>query len=490
MIFKSKDSFYLYSEKHNKILLLHPTLVHIIRQEEKLPGMTEGKEKSFLREKINYYYKKYRLLKENGYFEKIDEADRITGRYSGKSLEDHLHNNGHLIFEVTDYCNLKCSYCIYGELYQGYSFRKNHYLSLKKAKNIFDYMVDFWNSPKNHSYNKEIRIGFYGGESLLNFPFIKEMVQYAKKIRLKHNSFTFGLTTNGTLLDKYMEYLAENRFRILISLDGDEKSNGFRVFQNGKPVYKTIYNNIIKLRGRFPAYFEKYVDFNAVLHRLNSLEGIYNFFESNFNKIPHITEVSLSDVKDSQREVVNNMYRSISDSVKQAKNPGKLQNDFRLSVPPVSIINKVLHQYSGDTFKKIKDFLYSGVPGSRTPTASCVPLQRRLFLTADGKILPCERVSHIHTLGRVTEEKVEIDFDKIAEKYNQFFDRLADQCRLCSGIKTCRNCVLKMETGKKGYQCRFISDQVQLKKYLSQAVTFLEENQYLYKKISKELFLE
>lgn len=478
MIFRTKGSLYLYSKKHNKILLLHPTLADIIRQEEK-PGRKETK----------YYYKKYQLLKENGYFDRTDPAQRISGRYTGKDIENHLHDNGHLVFEATARCNQKCTYCYYGDLYSGYSHRENHYPDTKKAKALFNYMVERWNSPKNRFYNKEIRIGFYGGEPLLNFSFIEEMIRCAQKTPLKHNYFTFGLTTNGTLLDKYAEYLVENRVHILVSLDGDEKSNGFRVFQDGSAVYETVYNNVLNLRSRFPGYFEEYVNFAAVLHRLNSLEGILDFFKTNFNKTPHLTQVSLSGVKDEKREIVNKMFVDISDSFNQAKNRKQLQDNLIFQVPPVNRLTKLLYNYSDDTFKNLEDILIN-IQAGHTPTGSCVPLQRRIFLTTDGSILPCERVAHRHILGRVTGDGVAIDFDKIAETYNRFFDGLADQCRHCFAVQDCQNCILQMEAGEEGCRCPAFKDQPQFENFLSGTVAFLEENPSLYKKISKELFLE
>lgn len=489
LIYKTESSFYLYSGKHNKSILLHPCLADIIRREEGLPGVNRGPAGNFSKEERNYYDKKYRFLKENGYFDRINQRERIKGRYTGEAIENRLYNNNNLVFEVTNCCNLECSYCIYGDLYRGFAQRKNEHLSMAKAKTLFDYMVEKWNSPKNRFYNKEIRIGFYGGESLLNFPFIKEMVRYARNTQLEGHHFTFGLTTNGTLLDKHMEYLAENRFHILVSLDGDEKSNGFRVFQDGRPIYKKVFDNIEKLRRRFPGYFEQYVNFNTVLHRLNSIQGIYDFFKTNYNKIPHITEVSLTNVKNDKKEVVNKLYRGIDDSLKQAKNRKELQNDLDTGLPVQSQLSRLIYRYSGDIYKKIEDLL-PGCTKSTIPTASCVPLKRRVFLTVDGNILPCERVSHRHIMGRVTEDKVDIDFDKIAEKYNRYFDLLEEQCRECCGIDSCFICVLKLENPGKEKQCQYMMPQRILEHYLSETLSFIEENPGNYKKVIEEIFVE
>ena len=76
----------------------------------------------------------------------------------------------------------------------------------------------------------------------MNFAFIKEIVNYVKQLKLQHNRFSFSMTTNGVLLKKHMDFLYENDFNLLISLDGDEKNNAYRVFVNGKPSYETILN--------------------------------------------------------------------------------------------------------------------------------------------------------------------------------------------------------------------------------------------------------
>jgi len=77
--------------------------------------------------------------------------------------------------------------------------------------------------------NRLIIIGFYGGESLLNFQVIEKTVNYCKNMGADHLEFNFNITTNAVLLDKYADYLVENNFKILFSLDGDEKGNYLKI---------------------------------------------------------------------------------------------------------------------------------------------------------------------------------------------------------------------------------------------------------------------
>jgi uncharacterized protein len=72
------------------------------------------------------------------------------------------------------------------------------------------------------------------------------------------------MTTNGMLLDKNMDFLVSNDFSLLISLDGDEFNNSYRVNKSGQNSYSHIIENIDKLKSMYPEYFNKRVNFNAV----------------------------------------------------------------------------------------------------------------------------------------------------------------------------------------------------------------------------------
>jgi sulfatase maturation enzyme AslB (radical SAM superfamily) len=61
-------------------------------------------------------------------------------------------------------------------------------------------------------------------------------------------NLSFAITTNGLLMEKYMNFLVENDFNLLISLDGNAKNNRYRVFKNGKPAFKKILENIRALQ--------------------------------------------------------------------------------------------------------------------------------------------------------------------------------------------------------------------------------------------------
>lgn len=139
----------------------------------------------------------------------------------------NIANLPHLVFEVTDACNLKCKYCAYGEFYDDYDIRQDKFLSVRTAKNLLDYLCKFWNSPACTSASVPMFISFYGGEPLINFGFIEEIVDYVKHLDATNRNFRFSMTTNGILLHRYMDFLVENNFHLLISLDGNEKNDSY-----------------------------------------------------------------------------------------------------------------------------------------------------------------------------------------------------------------------------------------------------------------------
>ena len=118
---------------------------------------------------------------------------------TSEDVKRSLSNSPQLTFEITDACNLKCEYCGYGKFYSDYDERKSTRLSPQRAKALLDYLSSLWKSEFNVSYNQNIYISFYGGEPLMNVPFIKEIISYVEELDCPSRSFTFNMTANYRL---------------------------------------------------------------------------------------------------------------------------------------------------------------------------------------------------------------------------------------------------------------------------------------------------
>ena len=128
-----------------------------------------------------------------------------------EDIEYNLLELRHVVFEVTDVCNLRCKYCAYADLYEGYDKRENLYFPFRRAQLLIDYLYhNYWIKKTGKGYKRTISIGFYGGEPLLNIPFIQQVINYIEQLSYIGIAFQYSMTTNAMLLDHYMDYLVEN----------------------------------------------------------------------------------------------------------------------------------------------------------------------------------------------------------------------------------------------------------------------------------------
>ena len=74
-----------------------------------------------------------------------------------KDIERNLVNLKQLVFEVTDACNLRCKYCGYADLYEGYDKRENHYFPYERAILVIDYLYNnYWKKKTGKEYTRTI----------------------------------------------------------------------------------------------------------------------------------------------------------------------------------------------------------------------------------------------------------------------------------------------------------------------------------------------
>jgi uncharacterized protein len=315
-------------------------------------------------------------------------------------IRDRVVNTTQLVFEVTDNCNLKCKYCTYGELYEDYDTRYNKKLQIEGVKPLFDYLSDLWENEPAESYNKITYISFYGGEPLLNMPFIKDVVNYFDTLNIRGKQFRYTMTTNAILLDRYMDYLAKHKFMILISLDGNSENNEYRVDFNGENSFDRIIKNVDLLKKIYPDYFEKYISFNAVLHNKNTVTGIYDFIHSKYDKVPSISEVNNLGIRTDKQDEFEKLYRG-SESLFQEENYKEVERGLFMKSYSYKDAVMFLHQYTGHVFKTYNDLLFDKEYKKFVPTGTCIPFSKKIFVTVNGKILPCERIGHQFALGKM-----------------------------------------------------------------------------------------
>jgi uncharacterized protein len=143
-----------------------------------------------------------------------------------------------LVMNLTNQCNLSCQYCYeFGEDKVATPEGKPKFMDIDTAKASVDFLL------AQSSGRKSVHITFFGGETLMNFPLLKQVVGYAtEQAAAQGRSIDFSLTTNATLLTPaIIEFLSENRIGVTVSMDGPpDLHDKLRVFANGQGSYSII----------------------------------------------------------------------------------------------------------------------------------------------------------------------------------------------------------------------------------------------------------
>ena len=165
-------------------------------------------------------------------------ADTLKAKTSGVIKALCLH--------VAHTCNLNCSYCFAS---QGKYHGERAIMSLDVAKRALDFLIE--NSGNRHN----LEVDFFGGEPLMNFDMLRDLVAYAREIEKKHNkNFRFTLTTNGILIDDdVIDFANREMSNVVLSLDGrKEIHDRYRVDFAGKGSWDKIvpkFQKLVNARG-------------------------------------------------------------------------------------------------------------------------------------------------------------------------------------------------------------------------------------------------
>lgn len=191
--------------------------------------------------------------------------------YADKASDLKNKNSGikALCLHVAHTCNLNCAYCFAG---QGKYRGDRALMSFEVGKQALDFLIASSGNRTN------LEVDFFGGEPLMNFEVVKQLVAYARSIEKEHGkNFRFTLTTNGVLLDDdVVEFCNKEMQNVVLSLDGrKEVHDRLRKDYNGNGSYDVIvpkFREFVKKRGDRSyyvrgTYTHNNIDFsNDILH--------------------------------------------------------------------------------------------------------------------------------------------------------------------------------------------------------------------------------
>ena len=168
-------------------------------------------------------------------------------------------------------CQLRCKYCFAstGDFGKGRKL-----MSFETGKHAIDFLLE------NSGDRPNLELDFFGGEPLMNFNVVKQVVEYARSREKEYNKkFRFTITTNGLLLDDdKIDFINREMSNVVLSVDGRKEVNDyFRVLPNGQGCYDIImpkYKKLVAGRGDKEYYVRgtftnKNLDFSNDVFALN-----------------------------------------------------------------------------------------------------------------------------------------------------------------------------------------------------------------------------
>ncbi len=180
----------------------------------------------------------------------LENAGKLYTEDEYKDLAFDFKNNNTVIkalcLHVSHTCNLNCEYCFAS---QGKYHGDRALMSLEVGKRAIEFLVE------NSGTRTNLEVDFFGGEPLMNWDVVKDIVKYARSIeKEKNKNFRFTLTTNGVLVDDdVIEFANKEMHNVVLSLDGrKEVHDHLRKTINGKGSYDTIvpkFQEFVKRRG-------------------------------------------------------------------------------------------------------------------------------------------------------------------------------------------------------------------------------------------------
>ena len=187
-------------------------------------------------------------------WEQVEELKRSGILFSEDSfepLQDELKRRSEgivkaLCLHVAHSCNLNCEYCFAS---QGRYSGERALMSFETGKRALDFLIEHSGSRRN------LEVDFFGGEPLMNWQVVKDLVKYARSVEKEYNkNFRFTLTTNGMLIDdEVIEFSNREMSNVVLSLDGrKEIHDRYRVDYEGRGSWDRIvpkFQEFVKRRG-------------------------------------------------------------------------------------------------------------------------------------------------------------------------------------------------------------------------------------------------
>lgn len=234
-----------------------------------------------------------------------------------------------LCLHIAHDCNLACQYCFAEE---GEYHGRRALMSFEVGKKALDFLI------ANSGNRRNLEVDFFGGEPLMNWEVVKQLVEYGRSKEKEYNkNFRFTMTTNGVLLnDEIMEYCNREMSNVVLSLDGRKEVNDkMRPFRGGKGSYDLIvpkFQKFAEMRGDR----DYYVRGTFTRHNLDFSKDVVEFADLGFRSMSIEPVVAAPEEEYAIREEdlpqIMEEYDRLAEEYLKRKKEGRGFNFFHFNI--------------------------------------------------------------------------------------------------------------------------------------------------------------
>ena len=312
-----------------------------------------------------------------------------------------------LCLHIAHDCNLACKYCFADE---GEYHGKRELMSYEVGKKALDFLV------ANSGSRTNLEVDFFGGEPLMNFEVVKQLVKYGRSLEEPNNKkFRFTLTTNGVLLDDdILEFANKEMSNLVLSLDGRKEVHDLmRPRRGGQGSYDTVVPKFIKA-AESRNQMNYYVRGTYTRNNLDFAKDVIHMADLGFEQIsvePVVADKSESyAIREEDIDTLIKQYDELTAEMIKRKKEGKPFNFFHFMID------------------------LSGGPCVAKRLSGCGSGTEYLAVSPSGELYPCHQFMGMKDflLGNVDEGVIRTD--------------IRDEFKLCNvyAEEKCNNCFAKL----------------------------------------------
>lgn len=336
--------------------------------------------------------------------------------------ENDFDNITKFTLEVTQQCNLRCTYCCYSGIYRDRRTHSQKEVSYETLRLFVDFVKSYY-----YRNSDEILICFYGGEALLAR---KKMEWVIKELDpILGNRVSYSLSTNGlALTESNIDWICgHENFLVNITIDGDQAMHdAHRKTVGGTGSFNIIINNLRKFREKYPEQYVRRINFLSTVYSLKDIKQLSETWDDyDVLRGHHPIRIGLiiPNLSDHSRvydtwDVKDDFYTDAFDEYKSGKESIKV-----------------------DCLRKLTAIIerrnYFPLP-NRLMLRTCFQDLFSCFVNVDGDIYACEKFCDEFKMGHLS---TGFDHDKTDSILQTFTLRKNKYCQSCWAQRLCRMCL-------------------------------------------------